>query len=796
MYISLDWLKDFIDIENIKPEDVATALTLKSAEVEATEYSGKHLEQVKLARIDKIEDHPNSDHLHLVTIFDGESTPTIVCGAQNIAVGQIVPYAPLGTVLPGNFEIKPAKIRGVESCGMLCSGKELGLGEDHSGIFQFDKNLQPGKYLAEFFGKSDFIIEIENKTINNRPDLWGHYGIARELHTILSVPWKKRLLPEDIKIDNENENFKIELKSDKAIYYLGFKMSGLTVEESPDWMKKRLINTGLRPINKIVDATNYIMMETGQPMHAFDRREIIGNTIIVKEAEENEEFTTLDEEKHKLSKEDLLIADNTKTLALAGVMGGLNSQIKEDTTEIFAEFALFDASTIRKTSNRLDLRTDSSSRFEKSLWPENCHTAAHRFVEIIKKLFPNAEVTSNIAVGDRSENYGFKGKIITTPERIRKLLGITEIDLPNENIEKILKSLEFTIENDGETYKITVPAHRASKDISIEADIIEEVGRIYGFNNIKSTKPLFPMNPAPRNTGKIKEDRLKALFCDRFSGHEIITYSFITEKDIDTLQEKEENLIKVQNSGEKRWLRTSLLPGMLEKVKENLKNYKDFRLFESGKVFPVKGEERHLAMIISGGENLFQTMKEIASSIITTLGVPNWRTSRPSSNDPFYASTVMHPGRSAIVTSIKSKIAVMGEIHPEIISKSGIKERLGYIEINLDKLFDLPSVNTKFKPLYKFPSTFFEFTLVIDEKEEVAPIFNAIKKSINKKTFVSSEIVSFFSGSPIPEGKKSVSFRVILNGVERTLESDEIKNIQDKLISDIRKKGYKLKGDD
>ncbi len=796
MYISLDWLKDFVDIENIKPEDVATALTLKSAEVEAFHYSGKHLEQVKLARIDIIENHPDSDHLHLVTIFDGEVTSRIVCGAQNIAVGQIVPYAPLGTVLPGNFEIKPAKIRGVESCGMLCSGKELGLGEDHSGIMQFDKEMKPGTYLGEFFGKSDFIIEIENKTINHRPDLWGHYGIARELHTILSVPWKKRLLPSEIKTDKETEKFEIDLQSEKAIYYLGFKMSGLSVEESPDWLKQRLINTGLRPINKIVDATNYIMMETGQPMHAFDRREIAGNTIFVKNAADNEDFTTLDERKHKLSKTDLLIADNEKALALAGVMGGLNSQIKEDTTEIFAEFALFDASTIRKTSNRLDLRTDSSSRFEKSLWVENCHTAAFRFAELIKELFPNAKVTSNIAIGNRSENYGFKGKIITSPEKIRKLLGIPESDLENNEIEKILTSLEFTIENSNGNYEITVPAHRASKDVSIEADIIEEVGRIYGFNNITPTKPLFPMNPAPQNEYKIKENRLRTLFCDRFGGHEIMTYSFMTEKDIEMLQEKDENLVEVKNSGEKKWLRTSLMPGMIEKVKENLKNYKNFRLFEFGRTFSSKGEERHLGMIFSENDDIFQKTKEILSSIITLLAVPNWRITRPAANDPFYASVAMHPGRSAVITAIKSKIAVIGEIHPEIISKNGIKGRLGYIEINLDKLFELPSAPVRFKPLYKFPSTFFEFTLVIDEKEEVEQIFSIIKKSVDKKIFVSSEIVSFFSGTPIPEGKKSVSFRVVLNGVERTLESDEIRNVQDKLISDIRKKGYKLKGDE
>lgn len=456
MLISLNWLKDYIDIEGVTPEQIADRLTMASAEVESSEYVGKHFESVVAARIEKIERHPNAEKLNLATIFDGKETITVVCGAPNIEEGQVIPYAPLGTELPGGFVIKPAKIRGVESCGMLCSEVELGIGGDHSGILQLDRSIVPGTSMKELFGESDYVIEIENKTINHRPDLWGHFGIARELRAILGVEWKKALSYKGIAPDTVEEDFSVNIETDKGLHYLGLKMSGIKVEESPEWMKQRLTNVGLRPINNIVDITNYVMLETGHPMHAFDRRLIEGNNMSVKMADDGEKFITLDGEERKLAAEDIVISDGSKSLSLGGIMGGEDSGVKDDTTELFLEAALFDPATVRRSANRLDLRTDASSRFEKALWKENAYLAIERFVELVKELVPTAKVTSNLAVCDNSEGYGFNGTIGISPDRIRSILGLDNENLSDGKIKDILESLDFGIE-EGEIWTISVP---------------------------------------------------------------------------------------------------------------------------------------------------------------------------------------------------------------------------------------------------------------------------------------------------------------------------------------------------
>lgn len=793
MKISLDWLNDYVDIEDIKAEELADKLTMKSAEVEEAEWVGAHLEQVITAKVEKVEPHPNSDKLRLATVFDGKITQTVVCGAPNVAEGQKVLFAPLGTVLPGNFEIKAAKIRGVESCGMICAEDELGLGEGHDGIMVLDESVEPGKKALELFGGKDFIIEIENKTINHRPDLWGHFGLAREIRTIFEKPWKKELKYTGIEKDKESEKFEIEIATDKCLHYLGLKMENIKVGPSPKWLSSRLSNIGIRSINNIVDAANYIMLETGHPMHTFDRRDVAGNKIVIRNADEGEKFVTLDEQERILKIEDAVIADEKRVLAIAGVMGGLNSEVKDDTSEIFIESALFAPASVRRTANRLDLRTDSSSRFEKALWVENCYLAMQRFVELVKNIIPEAVVTSELAIGDNSKGYGFEGTIEISTDRIRSILGIPQESLSDERIVTILELLDFNTANKNGQLSVEIPAHRRSKDVSIAEDIVEEIGRIYGYNNIEPGSPLFGMERAPVNEKLEKTNMLRKMLAETFEAHEVMNYCFTGMEDLEKIPFEKEMLVETVDERENPYLRYTMASALLKDVHENLKNYKDFTLFEFGKAFSKESERGRLAVISTGRNSDMLNMKRVVETIAKEMRVPDLRYERPA--DFLLGKTILHPGRSAKFSCVRSQVGIFGEFHPDILKKYDIDVPVSYVEIDLEELYSLPQKNVKFSQLFKFPSTDFDVTAIVPEKTEVAELIKIFKKAVDKKQFVECKVVDHFSGSPIPEGFMSISFRITMNAKDRTMTGEEIKENHEKAINAVRKAGFKISGD-
>ncbi len=794
MKISYNWLNDYIDLSDVSPQEVGRMLTMKSAEVEKGEWVDAHFEKVVTAKVEKVEPHPDSDKLKLATVFDGKISLRVVCGAPNVAEGQVVAFAPVGTVLPGNFEIKPLKIRGVESCGMICAEDELGLGDEHDGIMVLDSSLDIGVPVSEIFGNKDYVIEIENKTINHRPDLWGHLGIARELKAIFSKSWKNELKYRGVKCDKEEEVFEVEIKTERCLHYLGLKIGNLKVEESPRWLKTRLKNIGLRPINNIVDISNFVMFETGHPLHAFDRSNIAGNKIVIRDAFENEKFVTLDEIERFLDSEDAVIADKEKSLAIAGVMGGLNSEVQFGTKEIFIESALFDPASIRRTANRHDLRTDSSSRFEKALWVENSYLAVERFVELLKEIVPGAKVVSTLAVADNSEGYGFKGSIEVTTKKIRCLLGVGQEDLSDERIVSILRSLDFSVSAEGEHLSIEVPEHRRSKDVSLDADIVEEIGRIYGYNNICPVSPLFTMDRAPVNKNVVKTDLICSLMTKSFGANEVMNYAFIKKEHVEMIPFPEDRIIETVDERESPFLRYSMVVGLLDNLFENLKNFKEFILFEFGRVYFDDGEKNRLAVIVTGKDAGFLKMKEIAVSIAKEIKAPPFRFNRIE-KDFMLGEKILHPGRSASVSSVKSCFGILGEMHPQLLKKWGIDVPAAYLEFDLEELYSLPEKGVKFSHLFKFPSTFFDVSVIVPEKTETDQLFKIIKKSVESKIFVETKIVNCFKGSPVPEGFLSISFRVVLNGRERTLTADEMRSAQQKLFDDFRRAGYKISGD-
>ena len=795
MKISLDWISDFIDISHITPEEISRQVTMKSAEIEESYAIRKHFHMVKAAEIKAIIPHPQADKLQLATVFDGENEVTVVCGAPNIEVGQIVPFAPLGTILPGNFEIKPIKIRGVESIGMLCAADELGLGDDHDGILLLNNDITPGTLGSAIFGTDDYILEVENKTINHRPDMWGHIGFAREIRAIFNLPWKHDPAFSGITPDTTTESMKISIATDNALYYSGLRISNVSIAESPEWLKRRLQAVDLRPINNIVDITNFVMMETGHPMHAFDCKHIAGDTIVIRDSSDGEHFVSLDDKKHTLKDGDIVIADSEKILALGGVMGGANSQVTDATTELFVESALFMPAIVRQTASRYDLRTDSSSRFEKALWVENARLAMQRFAELVKQIIPQAVISSPFLEEDNSKGYGFSGTIDITPHYIRKILGVPENQLSDDTILQMLEMLDFTIEQKNEKWIISIPEHRRSKDVSIKQDIVEEVGRLFGFNNIEPVAPLFPNIPPAPNRYREKIVKITNMLALSFGAHHVINYLFVSKKDLDFAGNPPEGLpVRTVEEREQPWLRTSLVTGLLGNVKANMKRYQKFTLFELGRIFSTEKEWQRLAVIHYTQDNPFPEMKKIVASIMHTFKVPQFSLEPLSTHDTMNAKELLHPGRGAVIVALGKKIGICGELHPHKVTQKGIKGKIGYIEID-EQILNLPQKSNKFKHLNKFPSTSFDITVLLEQGQYVKDIVSLASKNVSKNIRESIEITDRFEGGDLAEGVAAVSIRIVLNGKDRTLRGEEMKEAQDSVRDALKKAQYTLRGE-
>ncbi|MCA8956046.1 MAG: phenylalanine--tRNA ligase subunit beta, partial [Planctomycetes bacterium] len=478
MKISIRWLQRYVDLSDQRPEQIRDALTMSTAEVEAIHPFAVGLDELVVGHVLTCGRHPDADKLSLTTVDVGQGEPLqIVCGAPNVAQGQRVVVIQVGQELPDGTKIKKTKIRGAVSMGMICSERELGLSEDHDGILVLDKDYTPGITLGRVRPLADHVLEIDNKSINHRPDLWGHYGFARELAAILG----RELQPLGAPVAFPNDGARLDLRiedADACPRYLGVCLSGVKATRSPDWMRYLLHAVGQRSINLLVDLTNFVMLELGQPMHAFDRRRLAGD-VVVRRARAGEGMVTLDEQKRELEPSDLLITSGGAPVALAGIMGGLGSMVEPDTNELFLESATFHAATIRRTSTRLGLRTDSSARFEKALDPANAEIAVHRFLTLIGELCPGARAAGPVV--DPAEWRYEPRRIALRRARLDLKLGH---EIPDPEVTKILESLEFGVTATDEGFDVDVPSFRATKDVTIEDDLIEEVGRMFRYDNI------------------------------------------------------------------------------------------------------------------------------------------------------------------------------------------------------------------------------------------------------------------------------------------------------------------------
>lgn len=800
MNLSLNWLKEYVDIpKTVSPEELAKTLTMHTVEVEGIVKQAEKFNNVVVGKILEIRKHPNADRLQVTkTEVGGGKVLDIVCGAPNIEVGQMVPVALVGASLPNGLVIKEAEVRGEKSQGMLCASDELGLGEDHSGILILDEKAKLGQSFADYLGMDDVVLEVDNKSLSNRPDLWGHYGIARDLSAILGTKLKKLfVIPQPVEADEIKVD--IEVKNQELCpRYMALAMSGITVQSSPRWLQERLIAVGLRPISNIVDATNYVMYEVGQPLHAFDRRQV--DTIKVRLAADKEEIETLDGQKRELSPDTLVIADSRKPIAVAGVMGGANSEIAEDTREIIIESANFNYVSVRRTSGRLGLRTDASMRYEKGLDPNLCEVGLWRVAELIKKICPEAKIAS--APVDISKFELDQGPISLGFDWIRSMIGA---DIKDADIVEILEKLGFEVEVDGGMISAKIPTWRATKDISTKEDILEEVARVYGFENIVSQLPVVQMKRPPERPFRLVERRIKDVLSGRPALVETYNYSFVAEDMIKKMGIDVAGHISLLNpiASNMTLLRQSLVPNILSNVKANQAKFESISLFEIGNVFlDVAGvinkhdkgseklpyQEKKLAIVLAGGKgDLFLSAKGIVDHLFDCLGL-----------DVDYHSTEVRVAWSdkssyaGIDLSSEGGISMknigyVARLDQKIAKNLGIKKEVVAVEINLAELMDLleKKPEKRFEEFDRFPSVMRDLAFVLSDKIPYADVrdtitgFDPLIKSV--------ELFDVYVGGALGAGMKSLAFHLVYQA-DRTLTAKEVDEVQTKLIAKIEEK--------
>lgn len=796
MLVSLKWLRDYVDI-NVDPKTFGDKMTMTGTKTETVENLGEEISKVVVAKIMDIQPHPDADKLVVTQVDIGQDENIqIVTGAKNIKLGDYIPLATHGSTLPGGVKIKKSKLRGVPSNGMMCSAKELGIDEKYvedykkNGIFILDMedSYNPGDDIKDVLGINDAIIDFE--LTSNRPDCRSIIGIAREAAVTLN---QKIKYPEISVNEGADEEIDIDVQimdTDLCTRYLARKVVDVKIEKSPYWMQRRLIESGIRPINNIVDITNYVMLEMGQPMHAFDMRQIEGNKIIVKKSDREDKFKTLDEQERLVDTNTLMICDANKDLALAGIMGGMDSEVKYDTKEILFESAVFNRENIRKTSKRLGLRTEASSRFEKGVSEENAKLAIERAAQLVELLGAGKVVKGLV---DSYPNPRAQQTLTVDPQKINRRIGI---DIGMDEFCSILENLEFECDlKSSNELLLKVPHFRL--DIVEEADIFEEIARIYGFENIPSVQ-LQGNSTAGVKTDKQKYiDKIKdtAIACGLY---EILTYSFVSPKGLDKIRIPEDSklrdLVKLINplGEDTSIMRSTMIANMMDVLAtNNSHNVEKAHIFECGHVFTPDDmagvEETRLCVGIYGDEADFYLLKGIVEKIFQRTGIKN----------PIFVAqkenTSYHPGRCADVFVGDKILGTIGEMHPEVSENYNISKRVYVAEINVDSMFDVADLTIVFSQLAKYPSITRDIALLIDDEIEVGQIEKIIM-SANSDLLEGCKLFDVYKGDQIENGKKSVAYSIVYRSAEKTLTDDDIVEVHESILSALEEKlGAKLR---
>lgn len=792
MNLPMSWLNDYMDID-AEPKEYADRLTMSGSKVEGFENMGENVQNVVAGKVLTCVEHPDSDHLHVCTVDAGTGeTLQIVCGAPNVKAGIIVPTALIGAVLPDG-KIKKTKMRGVESQGMLCSHDELGITEDmlgyepEYGILILPDDTPIGKDIRDIFGMNETVVEFE--ITSNRPDCFSIIGLARETAATFD---KKFTIPE-VKFAENNENIadtlSVEvLDKDKCKRYCARMVKNVKIGPSPAWMQERLRACGVRPINNIVDITNYVLLEYGQPMHAFDLRDLADNKIIVRRAENGEIIKTLDEQDRTLTSDDLVIADGKKAVAVAGVMGGFNSEVKDDTTTVVFESATFDGASVRLTAQRVGLRTEASSRYEKGLDYNNTVPAVERACQLVEELACGENIGGMI---DVMGNVTDMKSLPFRPDKINAFLGT---DISTEQMVKYFDALE--IKTDLDKMTVTPPSFRP--DLEGEADIAEEVARFYGYDKIPVTLLSGEATCGKKTDRQQAQDKIMETLT-AMGMYEIYTYTFTSPSIFDKLNIPSEsalrNAVKISNplGEDTSIMRTTTIASMLDILSRNY-NYRNVsaKLFEIGKVF-IPAEEGRLpdepfkiTMGMYGDNADFFDLKGMCESLFDSLHVKGVKYEAVTDNPTF------HPGRCAKVSAGGKKLGIIGEIHPAVSRKYGIETPVYIAELDFENVFLNIKSELKFKELPKYPAVTRDIAMLVDKAVPVADIEAVIEKA-SGKMLETLTLFDVYEGAQIPDGKKSVAYSAVYRASDRSLTGEEVQTVFDKVVRKLEGIGAQLR---
>lgn len=791
MFISINWIKDFVDLDGIDIENLIYKFTMSTAEVEGIIKHGQDVENVIVAQILSVENVENSKKLHKLMVDTGKEKLQVICGAPNVRVNAKVAFAQVGSIVGGQ-KIGQATLAGQISNGMCLSEKELGISDDHSGIIILDDDVKLGEDIKNIIPVDDIIYEVDNKSLTNRPDLWGHYGIAREIATITGRKLKP-LEVEDLEMYKDLEELKINVEKQDpdqlCLRYSALRVENVNKKQASWKMKVRLFYCGMRSINLLADMTNYIMLEIGQPMHAFDNRMV--SSINVQTLKEDVKFTTLDGQERALEKGTLMIENDKEPVAIAGVMGGIASEIKDDTTTLFLESANFSAVQIRKTASKLDLRTDAAAHYEKTLDPELTKIAIARFIKVLREEDDGIKVTSRF-----SDCYVKKySHIVITIDKdyIDRSIGK---ELSMDEITTTLKNLEFGLIVDGNTLTIDVPSFRATKDISQKADIIEEIARIHGYDNIEPTTSMWKVSPVQMDSSRELEYSSKELLATKYGMNEIHSYVWYDTQANQELGIEVKDNIKIVNGIVRldNTLRREMAPTILYAINKNAKYMNECRVFEIGRTFDYNFdgkdvlENKVLAMGIASTKESEKELCYEAKSVVDSIVMINKNLNVEYKNIENVENNWMHPVNSFEILVNSVSLGYISVVHPKI--KDNINSKLNIVvsEIRIDLLSQIAKKEISYKETTKYQTVNFDLSLIVNEDTKYGEIEQIIKAS-DMKYLIDYALIDIYENKEKLLGKKTITVRFTIGSYEDTLTKEQIDEERNIILSTLKNNG-------
>lgn len=794
MLVSWKWLKEYVPLHTT-PEELADRLTMSGLEVESISEKRPSFTNVVVSRLVSVKPHPSADACVLCEVTTGARTYPVVCSATNIKEGDVVPLALVGATIPGGYTIRASKIRGEVSEGMLCSEAELGIGNESSGVMVLPDHLSLGEDLATALDLRDVILDIS--ITPNRADCLSIVGIAREISAITGAPFSYP----SVKVIEEGEDIRqvtsvTILDPDLCPRYSARVINDVTIQPSPLWMRQRLEAVGLRPINNVVDVTNYVMMELGQPLHAFDFSFLEEGRIVVRRSKEEERFTSLDEKERVLRPDTIMICDGRKPVAIGGIMGGLNSEVKEDTTRILLESAYFEPSSIRKSARWLGMSTDAALRFGRGVDIEGVVRALDRAAQLIAELAGGTICRGYI--DEYPKKVAVASPIVLRTQRVNEILGT---DLTGDEIEGYLGRLEMRLEREKvERYRVIPPTYRV--DITREIDLIEEIARLHGYEKIPVTIPPVSAKPVVKDRKETVRERIREILMG--SGcSEVITYSFISPSSVDILsfheRDERRKLVKIQNplTEDQSVLRTTLVYSLLEIMKKNVHaGCPDLKIFEMGRVFYSRGEgnlpeeKERLGCLFTGArarnfwsagvEVDFYDLKGCLETVFEGFRISNVRFASEH-KEPF-----LHPGKCCGMFIKDQLMGFAGEVHPDVLMKMDIKNRVYVCEVDLELLVKNFIDVAMYRELPRFPSVVRDVAFLVDDRMEARGILEHIMGQ-GKELLENVSIFDVYSGKSIPSGKKSLGLRFTYRAPDRTLTDDEVNEVHGEIVRSVVK---------